>query len=203
MRYLTMILLTVVAAVLACHPGSGNGSSERSMTPPRCEWCGAPEAPSNLSWRAVIAGGEESGQRLVIEGIIYGRDRITPALNVLVYAYQTNSSGIYPKRGGETGNGIRHGYLRGWLRTGTNGRYRIETIRPGSYPTGSEPAHIHMTIQAPGEAERYVDDIIFADDPRVTEAYRSRLQNRGGSGIVHVARHSSSVMHATRDIYLD
>jgi protocatechuate 3,4-dioxygenase beta subunit len=144
----------------------------------------------------------EAGERLIIEGTVFLPDGVTPASGVLVYVYHTNASGTYPKRGDETGNGRRHGYLRGWLRTGVDGRYRIETVKPGSYPTRSEPAHVHMTLQPPGQAERYIDDVVFEDDPLLTAEHRARLQQRGGSGIVRLGRDSAGVSRVTRDIYL-
>jgi protocatechuate 3,4-dioxygenase beta subunit len=150
----------------------------------------------------VISPASERGERLIVEGTIYQPDGRTPAVGVLVYAYQTNSEGVYPKRGDETGNGRRHGYLRGWLRTGADGRFRIETIMPGTYPTRSEPAHIHLTLRSPGEPERYVDDIVFEDDPLLTVEHRARLQQRGGSGIVQLTRDSDGTLRAVRDIFL-
>ena len=110
---------------------------------------------------------------------------------------------MYPKRSDETGNARRHGYLRGWLRTDSAGRYRIETIRPGTYPSRDEPAHIHMTVTPPGGDEAWIDSILFEDDPLVTPAHRARLENRGGPGIVRVARDASGVLSATRDITLE
>jgi protocatechuate 3,4-dioxygenase, beta subunit len=92
--------------------------------------------------------------------------------------------------------------LRGWLRTGADGRYRIETVKPGTYPTRAEPAHIHFTLTPPGQPERYVDDVVFEGDPLLTAAHRARLQQRGGSGIVRLSRDPSGVLRATRDIYL-
>ena len=50
-----------------------------------------------------------------------------PAAGIIVYAYQTDATGIYPR--GST----RHGRLRGWVRTDEAGRYRFDTIRPGAY----------------------------------------------------------------------
>lgn len=131
---------------------------------PECEWCGAPEAPAGLTSTLIMPTQGETGERLIIEGTVYRSDGKTPAAGVLLYAYHTNAGGVYAKRGNETGNGRRHGYLRGWLRTGADGKYRIETIKPGSYPTRSEPAHVHMTLQPPGEPERYIDDVVFEGD---------------------------------------
>jgi len=49
----------------------------------------------------------------------------------------------------------------------------------------------------------WIDEVIFDDDPRVTPAYRARLENRGGSGITHPTRDAAGTWHVTRDIHLD
>lgn len=202
MRPLTIVL---VIAALACQPSSGPArAAAGDDTPlPDCEWCGADEAPAELGPTLRIAGPEEPGERLVITGTVYEPDGETPAEGVLLYAYHTNAEGVYPKRGDETGNGRRHGYLRGWLRTGEDGRYRIETIRPGAYPTGSEPQHVHMTVRRPGGEERWIESVHFDDDPLLTEAERRDLSGRGGSGVVDPERDEDGVWHATRDIVLE
>ncbi len=99
-------------------------------------------------------------------------------------------------RGGEIGNARRHGVLRGWLRTGADGRYRIETIRPAPYPARDMAAHIHITITPNGVEEGYVDRIVFSDD-RLLNA-----RERAGRGVVTLTRDERGVLHATRDIRL-
>ena len=149
----------------------------------------------------VIAGKDEPGERLVLTGRVLQKDGRTPAANIVLYAYHTNAEGIYPKRGSERGNARRHGYLRGWLRTDAQGRYRIETIRPGTYPSRVDPAHVHVVLGAAGQEEQYVDDFVFADDPLVDDRYRSRVRNRGGSGIVTLTKRDG-VWYGSRDIVL-
>ncbi|MCB0644992.1 MAG: intradiol ring-cleavage dioxygenase, partial [Phaeodactylibacter sp.] len=87
------------------------------MPLPDCEWCGAMDAPTQLSSTLQIAGLQEPGERLLITGTVFQADGVTPAPNILLYAYHTNQAGIYAKKGNETGNGRRHGHLRGWLKT--------------------------------------------------------------------------------------
>jgi protocatechuate 3,4-dioxygenase beta subunit len=140
---------------------------------PECEWCGTSEAPKNLTATARIAGKDEPGERMVITGTVLRPDGRTPARDVVLYLYHTNAGGIYPKRGNETGNARRHGYLRGWLRTDARGSYRIESIRPGGYPGRPDPAHIHVVVQDGNKPEYWIDELIFEDDPRAA-AYRER-----------------------------
>ncbi|MCF8243253.1 MAG: hypothetical protein K9J16_17890 [Melioribacteraceae bacterium] len=168
---------------------------------PECEWCGADEAPENLSWETTIANENEPGERLVVTGTVYESDGKTPASGVIIYIYHTNADGIYPKRGDETGNGKRHGYLRSWLKTNSEGKYKINTIKPAPYPTRSEPAHIHMTVKVPGKEEDWIDSIMFEDDPLLKNV-EYRLTERGGSGIVSLKRNDGGHLTAHRDIYL-
>ena len=196
-------MASVVVVVVSLVAGRTVGGGAQGNPPlPECEWCGAPEAPAGLTATLIMPARGEAGERLMVEGTVYRPDGKTPAAGVLLYAYQTNAGGVYAKRGNETGNGRRHGYLRGWLRTGNDGKYRIETITPGSYPTRSEPAHIHMTLQPPGEPERYIDDVVFEGDPLLTPEHRARLRQRGGSGIVQLERTADGTFRAIRDIYL-
>lgn len=166
---------------------------------PACEWCGVAEAPRNLTSTMRIAGPSERGDRLVLSGRVLRAGKPVP--NVVLYAYHTNAGGIYPKRGDETGNARRHGYLRGWLKTDARGSYRIETIRPGSYPSRSDPAHVHVIVGERGRDEAYIDDFVFAGDPLVTPAYRRRVRDNGGSGIVTL-RKQNGTWTGTRDIIL-
>lgn len=170
-----------------------------------CEWCGAADAPKNLSWTTTISPESEPGERLVVTGTVFEKDGKTPATNMLVYAYHTNIEGIYPKRGDETGNGRRHGYLRGWMKTDAKGRYRFETIRPAPYRThGGEPAHIHFTIQPEGGDEYWLDGTWFKDDPRVTEELVAGVERTGGfSNVMNLKQDESGVWHGRRDFILE
>lgn len=169
---------------------------------PDCEWCGAAEAPDDVSWSTTIADADEPGEPMVITGTVYDPDGETPAPGILLYVYHTNAEGIYPKRGDEQGNARRHGYLRGWMRTDEAGRYRFTTVRPGTYPSRNEPAHVHMTIKEPDRAEYWVDSIVFADDPLVDADYRAEQDKRGGSGIVDLTRGDDGVWRGQRDVVL-
>ena len=169
-----------------------------------CTWCGMQDAPDSLTWSIRIAPPTEPGERLVVTGTVYHEDGKTPAEGVLIYVYHTNNMGIYPKRGDESGAGRYHGYIRGWMKTDRQGRYRFETIRPAPYETHEgEPTHIHYTIQAPGETEYWLNAAWFSDDPRVTKTELAKLQRPGGySNVMDVSRDASGVWHGQRDIIL-
>jgi protocatechuate 3,4-dioxygenase beta subunit len=85
--------------------------------------------------------------------------------------------------------GQTHGYIRGWVKTNADGKYFIYTVRPGTYPTLDEPAHIHITVKEPNDLkEYYLDDFVFDDDKLLTSARRQKMENRSGSGIIRFVR---------------
>jgi protocatechuate 3,4-dioxygenase beta subunit len=190
-----------LVALTACAPRD-DAAAQRSDALPACEWCGAAETPARLTPSVRIAPSGEPGEPMVISGRVLRPDGAAPAPGVVLYVYHTNAAGSYARRGDETGNARRHGYLRAWIRTDARGHYRFETVRPGHYPGRGEPAHVHATITEPGRAEYWLDDFVFEDDPQVTPAYRASRQNRGGSGIVRLARGADGVWRGTRDITL-
>jgi protocatechuate 3,4-dioxygenase beta subunit len=152
--------------------------------------------PGSLSSAARIAPSGEPGEPMRIEGVVTGLDG-RPASGVIVYAYHTDASGIYPPAS------TRHGRLRGWVRTDEEGRYRFDTIRPGAYPDGENPQHVHMHVIEPGYATYWIDSIVFIDDPLLTEDRRRATDHgRGGSGVVQPARDADDAWHVRRDILL-
>ena len=169
--------LTVLAAMLF---GAARLHQADRSPLPDCEWCGAMDAPEGeLPSVLTIAGPEEPGERIILRGVVYETDGETPAPDVLMYAYHTDATGVYRRDGDETGNGRRHGELRGWLRTDEAGRYEIRTIKPAPYPNRREPAHIHVTLTPPGGEEHWVESVLFADDSLVTQRERRRSERAG------------------------
>ncbi|MBL0928253.1 MAG: intradiol ring-cleavage dioxygenase, partial [Phycisphaerales bacterium] len=168
---------------------------------------GAQGMPAELRWNDTSPAWNLPGQKLLLTGTIYQPDGRTPASEVILYYYQTNTEGRYQHRPDEPRSmppnelGQTHGFIRGWVRTGPDGRYAISTTRPGAYPTRDAPAHVHATITEPGGATYYIDDWVFDDDPLLTSAARGRLENRGGSGVVRLARRGDLLV-GERDIVL-
>ncbi|MBD1395687.1 intradiol ring-cleavage dioxygenase [Pontibacter sp. JH31] len=147
------------------------------------------------------AFGKPGTDKLKITGTVYQQDGVTPARGVILYIYHTDETGLYPKRGNETGWARRHGYLRGWIRTGPDGRYTFYTLRPHTYPSRTEPAHIHITVKEPDKNAYYLDDFLFDDDPLLSQKIRASRANRGGSGLVSLQKQGDLLM-AERDIIL-
>ena len=114
-----------------------------------------------------------------MRGVIYLSDGKTPAPEVILYVYHTDARGNYSPAPGQA-HGLRHGHLRGWMKTDRQGRYRFRTIRPAPYPNGRIPAHIHPIVKEPRRNEYYIDEYVFGDDPLVTGKERGRMEDRGG-----------------------
>jgi protocatechuate 3,4-dioxygenase beta subunit len=60
--------------------------------------------------------------------------------------------------------------LQGEVRTDENGRYQLDTVRPGHYAGAQPPppAHIHVEVSHP-DAGDLMTEIVFADDPYLPE----------------------------------
>lgn len=168
-----------------------------------CEGCESvfDGMPATIPARARIAPPGEPGDPLALTGRVLDRDG-RPRPGIVVYAYHTDSSGIYPRsNAAATQHGRRHGRLRGWARTDAEGRYAFDSIRPGSYPDADIPEHIHMHVVEPGCGTYYIDDVMFRDDPKLTSAQLRRLPGRGGDGVVAPVRRDG-VWQVRRDIVL-
>ena len=60
-----------------------------------------------------------------------------------------------------------------------------------------------MHVLEPSRATYYVDDMLFDDDPLLTETRRKHyVRGRGGQGVAHPQRDEDGVWHARRDITL-
>lgn len=186
-----LLLLIFTSIVLSC-----NGqTSTQNLANTQSKTVGGPfengeifyvGMPKEINAVDTSAGWFEQGQKLLITGTIYKNDGKTPAPNVVLYYYQTDTKGNYTSRPSLDKKAALHGYLRGWVKTDANGKYSIYTIRPAPYPDLSMPAHIHPTIKEPNMNEYYIDEFIFDDDKMLTTKYRKALENRGGSGVLRL-----------------
>ncbi|GAA4173714.1 intradiol ring-cleavage dioxygenase [Sphingobacterium ginsenosidimutans] len=168
-----------------------------------CEGCEAIFEYKNKILTPVdtLPGFQHHEPKLKVTGTVLKRDGKTPAQNVMVYIYHTNRQGVYETNGGETGWAKRHGIYRGWVKTGKDGKYTFYTFRPGAYPDGGEPEHIHITIKEPNKNEYYLDEYFFDDDVLLSSERRNAAENRGGSGIVHPII-ESGILTVRRNIIL-
>jgi len=171
----------------------------------RCEGCEAifesPVAFEKLPNVITLPDYNEKGPKIEISGIVYKRDGRTPAKDVVIYVYHTDQTGHYTAKENAAGWGKRHGYIRGWLKTNKKGEYRFYTLRPAAYPQRNAAQHIHVTIKEPDKNEYYIDSYLFDDDPLLTPEERSRNQNKGGDGVIHL-KQENGIWKAKRNIIL-
>jgi protocatechuate 3,4-dioxygenase, beta subunit len=177
-------------------------AGERQVGGP-CEGCEAIYEWGNKRLLPVdtLPGFFESGGKLKISGTVYKKDGKTPASGVIVYIYHTGPNGVYAIRGNEQGWGRRHGYHRGWIKTGDDGSYAFYTIKPGPYPGRKDPAHIHVTIKEPEKNEYYIDDFLFENDPLLSKEEKNKPYPKGGRGIVTLYK-ENGISIAKRNIIL-
>jgi protocatechuate 3,4-dioxygenase beta subunit len=169
-----------------------------------CEGCEAIFEYGNreLSPVDTLPDFNDDGPKLKLTGTIFQPDGKTPAENVILYIYHTDQEGIYPTKGNETGWAKRHGYLRGWIKTNSDGKYTFYTLKPGTYPSRSAPAHIHPVILEPDGKYYWIEEYLFEDDPLLTEKDISKNSPRGGnSGILNLKK-EGNILIGKRDIIL-
>lgn len=183
------------------------GCKSQSNNPPACSSQHQREINTTIKSIDTSAGWSQVGQKLLVTGIVYQQDGKTPVPNVVLYYYHTNTEGRYlhkpelkismpPNELGQT-----HGYIRGWVKTDSVGKYSILTVRPGAYPNSNEPAHIHFTVKEPDFKEYYIDDVVFDDDKFLTTKRRLKAENRAGSGVVRLV-YKDNLGIAERNIIL-
>ncbi|HMV07919.1 MAG TPA: hypothetical protein PK325_03700 [Cyclobacteriaceae bacterium] len=198
MRYLLILLLMAVSL-------SGYAQQTPKTVGGPCEGCEAiHESPvpfDKLPDSIALPDFNEKGPKIEISGIVYQRDGMTPAKDVVLYVYHTDQKGVYPTKGNEKGWAKRHGYIRGWVKTDKNGSYQFKTLRPAPYPGRNAAEHIHVTVKEPDKNEYYIDEYLFADDPLLPKTTSNKP--RGGDGIVTLLpADKEGVRHATRHIIL-
>lgn len=123
---------------------------------------GPPPTPlpsGEVTSTGIIATSSEPGERLIVNGQVFAPDGVTPAPDVIVYAYQTDAAGLYHN----DASGIAR--LHGWAKTDATGHFEFRTIRPSPYPNRSIPAHIHFHAWGGGYPLQWTEDLKFVGDP--------------------------------------
>lgn len=205
MKHFTRLL---VLALAFTNCTNAQQSIEQAATPQliggRCEGCEAVFEYGNRQLNAVDTLPDfESGEpKIKITGTIYQPDGKTPASGVILYVYHTDKEGLYSATEGASGWGRRHGYNRGWIKTGADGRYTFYTIKAGQYPSRNIVAHIHPTILEPDGRYYYLEDYYFEGDNLLGERERSPENPRGGTaGVLHF-QEEGDLLVAERDLIL-
>lgn len=161
--------------------------------------CSSCIAPKNISWQTTIASKDEKGEPLIMSGTIYQPDGITPAEGIVLFVYHTDSTGYYNKD-----DDAYNPRLRGWMKTGKDGKYEFKTIKPAPYPKRTTPAHIHANIYSSQIPEYSIDEYWFEGDPYITPEEKAELTGRGGSNsIIKLTRGDDGILRGVRNIKLE
>ena len=143
---------------------------------------------------------EQTEPKIKVTGTIYESDGKTPAEGVVLFVHHTNRDGVYPTRGDEKGWKRQYGYIHGWIKTGSDGKYTFYTFKPGAY--GGTPAHIHPIILEPGGKYYWLGGYFFEDDPRLSSEHTNPRSPRGGSDGILSLEKKEGIWVGRRDFIL-
>jgi protocatechuate 3,4-dioxygenase beta subunit len=195
--------LLLFFAFTSCTNSQTNKKQEYRMVG-SCEGCEAVFEYGNrkLSNSDTLPDFKSGEKKIKITGTIYKPDGKTPAPGVILYIYHTNEQGVYPPESSSSGWGRRHGYIRGWIKTGADGKYSFFSFWPAVYPTQNAPAHIHPTILEPDGKYYWINEILFEGDELIPERDRQETKVRGGGNAILTMRKEDNMWVGERDIIL-
>lgn len=179
-------------------------TDEPSVVGGGCEGCELMyvDMPEDITHSHQSPGWKTNKQKLWIEGTVLQLDGQTPAENVVLYYWHTNDEGLYESKQTQNNSASQHGSLRGWVKTGKDGKYIIKTSRPAPYPGEKIPAHIHLSVKEPDLENEYYMDWYFDDDPLyLVHKKRYGKADRGGTEILRVLV-DKNLQRAERNIIL-
>ena len=202
MRYSLLVSITVLFC--SCAHSQTNEQINHRLVGGPCEGCeGIFEyGDQELNSVDTLPDFNDEGPKLKVTGTIYLKNGKTPAADVILYIYHTDQNGIYATQGGETGWARRHGYIRGWIKTGPDGRYTFYTLKPGTYPNRSPAAHIHPTVLEPDGKYYWLGAFHFEGDPLLSEEEVNPVSPRGGSVGLLKLRQQGDLLVGEQDIIL-
>lgn len=167
------------------HPWDAGGSR---LLRAECRATGADvEGPFYLTdapRRALLAGPDEPGDRILIRGTVLGPDCRTPLRGALLDVWQADAEGRYHDE--------KQGYrLRGRILTDERGAYEFESVMPGRYRLagGYRPAHIHFIVSGPAH-HPLTTQLYFKGDPYLApkDACGADCRSDDAGRIIELAR---------------
>lgn len=174
-----LFLAVILAAIIGTGPAAAQRGGCLDIEP--------------ASWEVRIADADEPGDRLVLTGQVVTGAAREPLSGVRVRFFQTDASGFYSPQGMDE----REARLCGVVRTDHDGRYRLETIKPGPYATGGPPPHIHFEVTLTGGSTRSFA-VNFEGDPEL----RGRSAEELWDVIRPLERDENGVLHGRRDLWV-
>lgn len=176
---------------------------------------GAATGHARLPHRVVLVSEEEPGEPLVVTGAVYAPDGATPVPGIRLDIHQADADGYYclsrAARDGVSSvrdscpdSPPRAARIRSSLMTGPEGRYEFRTIKPGSYPRRTIPAHIHFKASGAGYPLQYPHQLWFAGDPHLpAEEVAAQKQAGKFSYICEPERDPAGVLRCVYNIRLE
>ena len=156
----------------------------------------SPGSPSHIR----IAPATEPGEPLVLAGRVVGTDG-APRAGIEIEAYHTDATGLYRPDRATPSWPDRPPRLSGRLMTASDGSYQIDTIRPGAYPGGGNPAHIHFHLRT-GSLDQS-ETLWFEGEPYLTPEQIRREAGLGRfSAIQPAVKDGNGVWRCVRDFRL-
>ena len=125
--------------------------------------------PATIPTSGAIASRDEPGIPMRLDGRLLTNGGRAAVRDAVVFAWQTDATGVYDR----PGTPVHSWRLYGWAKTDARGTFTFTTIRPAAYPSGSEPAHVHFTVERRDGRRYFVPSLMFEDDPLVTPATRA------------------------------
>ncbi|MFN0158824.1 MAG: hypothetical protein ACKVRP_12225 [Bacteroidota bacterium] len=151
-----------------------------------------------ISAGIVIGGKDEPGEPMIVHGTVYAEDGTTPVPGIIVHVYHTDTEGNYRRKSDGPGDPR----LQGTMKTNANGEYKYRTIKPGSYPSTRNPAHVHYVLSGMGYSKQY-DELMFEGDPFLTERAVGDSRKLGTFGTIRpLEREEDGMLRCRKDVRL-
>ena len=150
--------------------GGGGGGAPLACTPSPDNILG-PYYRSGAPFRQDLTEAGMAGTRITVTGRVLD-PACQPIANALIDLWQADDAGDYDNDGVNDPPPDQF-VLRGRMNAGADGAYSFRTVIPGHYLNGAQfrPAHLHVTVSAPGFVS-LTTQLYFENDPyNATDAW--------------------------------